>query len=139
MHAPHAYDPGREELVHIAGDAPDPMGTGLVGQEATTDLRKNAMATVLIRWRDKVIEAELYETDGQLMLHLVCPKCSTPDAPHGLHVKQSAKRIEYDRERNLLYVEPFGCTWETGADRKAFGLNLCNWRVAIDGNIAKDA
>lgn len=130
-----AFDPEREELEFLAGDQPLPE-KGLV---STTDLTQTAKAHPMIRYKDRVIEADLYEMGGQLMVHLLCPRCR-----HALKISSERKHMEWDRES--LSVEPFTCTWELGRDTSgtdgdhiAFGLGLCGWRVAIDKNVARDA
>lgn len=139
MKAP--FDPQREELYHIAGDAPDPSGlTDKRGMQASVQLNRSAIAHPLIRWRDRVIEGDLYEMDGQLVLHILCPRCSTPEALHALLIKAGQKAIEWDAERGLLSVERFECTWELPEGRRVeFGAGLCRWRVAIERNVAKEA
>lgn len=138
------FDPKTESLYHIAGDVPDPTGSGKLGMQASIQLNKSAIGHPLIRWRnrdgDRVIEGDLYEIDGLLLLHIICPKCSTPETPHALWVKQEQKAIEWDPKSGLISVEPFMCTWELPLERRAeFGMGLCKWRVAIDKNIAKEA
>lgn len=147
-----------EEMFQIAGDRNplgdseaanlyregamlDPTGTGLMGHGSELDLTKNAIGHPLIRWRDLVMEADVYHPmEGVLEVHIHCPKCSTPDDPHVLRITSERKSIEYDKKRNLLYVEPFECCWELPAERRQeFGLGLCKWRVAIDGDRAVDA
>lgn len=146
-------DPEREELVHLAGDAPDPLA-GMAGVEhahgggftSTVRMTKAAKGHPMIRYKDKIVEADVYELDGEpLRVHLICPRCSTPTAPHGLNITADRKAIEYDPTRNVdaggrLDVEVFECTWELPEGRRqAFGLSLCRWRVAIENNIARDA
>jgi hypothetical protein len=135
-----AFDPQKESLFHICGDAPDPTGmTNLRGAQSSVDFTGGAFAHPMLRWRDRVVEADLYETDGQLMLHLLCPKCSTPEAPHALWVKQEQKPMEWDKERKLLSVAAFSCTWELPEGRRQeFGIGMCRWRVAIDKNVVRE-
>ena len=78
------------------------------------------------------IECEVYETDGILSVHTVCPKCR-----HSQWIDGRNKKIEW--RGGELYVEPFTCPWEMGEDRVEFGFGLCNMRVAYDGKVAKDA
>src|SRR5262245_33277970 len=108
------FNPATEELHYICGDKPDPSGkSNLRGVEAGIDLKKSAFAHPLIRWRDRVIEGDLYlEANNVLRLHLICPKCSTPEIPHGLHIRSDQKHMEWDAKNGLLSVEPFTCPWE---------------------------
>jgi hypothetical protein len=134
-------DPEKESLYHIAGEAPDPSGAEpeLRGHQSSLDLTRSALAHPLIRWRDRVIEADLYEMDSKLVLHIICPKCSTPEVPHALWVRQGQKDILWRPETGELSVEAFSCTWELPEGRRQeFGLGLCRWRVAIEKNFARD-
>lgn len=136
-----SFDPQREELVHLAGDAPDPMGTGLLGQQASVNLTKTALGHPKIRYRDVVIEADVYALPGEPMhVHILCPKCR-----NALRIPADRKRIEYDpkggppQDGGRISIETFECTWEVSADRQQFGVGLCRWRVAVENNIARDA
>lgn len=130
-----AYNPNTEELYTIKEDALDPAGTGQVGKSATIGLNKSAVAKPLIRYKDFVIEADLYNMDGEFMVHLYCPKCR-----NALSIKGSQKKIDYSTSDGLS-VEPFMCTWELDPEgrRMEFGLGLCRWKVGISNNIARDA
>lgn len=147
---PAIIDPRREELVHLAGDAPDPLaevhgfeharGTGIA---STVNLTKTAKGHPKIRYKDFLITADVYELAGEPMkIHLICPRCR-----HALWIRADRKHIDYDVTADVdnggrLSVEPFMCTWELdaepGARRMEFGLSLCKWRVAIDNNVARD-
>jgi len=121
----------RESMYRIAGNVPDPSGqTNLRGRESTLDMTAGAIAHPLLRWRDRVVEADLYLDGGKLLLHLICPKCSTSEEPHGLWVREGEKAIEWSE--GLLSVEPITCPWELPEGRKEFGVGMCRWRVAIE-------
>jgi hypothetical protein len=126
-----AYDPNTEELYHIAGDAPDPSGTELLGMQSSIQASRPS-TRVMVRYRDVVLEIDVYQTKESLAFNLLCPRCR-----HSLWIRAEQKSIEWNGK--MLSVEPFGCTWELDDDRHQFGMNLCNWKVAIDNNIAKDA
>lgn len=134
------YNPAREELVHIAGDAPDPMGSGLMGKHSSLRLTKTAAGHPLIRYKDRVLEADVYLSEptlanpASIMVHLICPRCL-----NALRISNDKKAMEYDAATDTLSVERMRCTWELGAERREFGIGMCNWTVAIDHNIAKDA
>ena len=115
------HNPQTEELFHIAGDQPDPSGSNLRGTSIGTDFTKTAIAHPMIRWRSRVLEADVYAIDGQLLVHLICPKCKG-----GLHIRQAAKRMTLNG--NQLSTERIACTFPG-----------CDWRVTIDSNYAKDA
>jgi hypothetical protein len=130
-----------EQLAYICGTTPDPSGRdpNLIGHESKLDFTKSALGHPLIRWRDKVIEADVYLDGEELVVHIICPKCSTPDVPHGLHIRASQKGVEYDAKTNTLSVEPFTCSWELPEGRRQeFGIGMCKWRVAIDKNFARE-
>ena len=132
------------ELVQLAGDAPDPMGTGMRGQQTTYHLNRSAIAHPLVEYHPgradyALLECDVYANPGEpVIVHLICPRCRNTLTINGAH-----KRIEI--EGNVLSVEPFGCTWEkpeAGPHVPGLvggGLSLCRWRVAIDRNVAKDA
>lgn len=123
-----SFDPKAEEVYQIKGDPKH-------GMSSTMNLTKTALGRPFVRYKDRISEADVYEMQGQLMVHMFCPRCGNT-----LRITSDRKRIDYDREANLLSVEPFECTWELDTDsrRMEFGLGLCRWRVAIDRNIAKD-
>jgi len=140
-------DHDREELVHLAGDAPDPMADVLgfehargVGIQSTIRMTKQAKGHPKIRYKDFLLEADVYDLAGEpLWVHLICPRCH-----HALKISADKKSIDYDRAvtpelGGRLSVEPFMCTWELPEGRRQeFGIGLCRWRVAIDNNVAKD-
>ena len=81
------------------------------------------------------VECEIYEVNGILSVHTVCPKCRNAQWIDGRN-----KKVEYDKERGL-FIEAFTCPWELGGedDRREFGFGLCQLRLAYDGKIIKDA
>jgi hypothetical protein len=144
-----AYNPRLEQLYHVAGDAPDPLdGQRRGGVASTMQLTKTALGNPFIRYKDVVIEADVYaQPDGKgYLVHLICPKCR-----HALRVTSEMKAIEFElpsarHPRGVLSIEPMRCPWEQGrgtdetaADRMEFGTGMCNWTAAIDRNVAKDA
>lgn len=138
---PNVFDPRTESLYHIAGDVSDPSGVEpeKFGAQSSIDMTKSAIGHPLIRWRDRIIEGDLYQIEGKLVLHVICPKCSTPEAPHALYIREERKGMEWNPETGELSIEPFECTWELPEGRRMeFGLGLCRWRVAIERNIARD-
>lgn len=134
------FDPEREELFTIKDD-PMPPGMKNVGMSSKTDLTAGAIGHPLIRWRDQVMEADVYAMPGEPMkVHIVCPKCHTFS-----WVKQEAKAMSYEpgrgdpRNGGELNIEKFKCMGDNVEGRRRdFGLGMCNWRVAIDKNIARD-
>jgi hypothetical protein len=131
---PELYDPQKEDLVHLAGDDDDGYGMN-------TRLTKSALAHPEFRYRGRLVRAELYEIDGALALHAMCPRCE-----NYIWIDGRRKAIDYDLETGVLSVEAYTCPWEQGRgtdgtrnDRMLFGTGLCRLRIAIDRNIAKEA
>lgn len=172
----NAYNPQTEELFYVAGDkpvavqqtnlhaqgmvrSPDARDAGLLGHQSSVRLDKAALGHPLIRYRDRVIEADVYPyLDGdndasgdkqRLEVILICPCCE-----HELRVTSDRKSIEWipgmpeiDATtgqvvvRGLLSISPFQCTWEkdTKTPVTGHGENLCRWRVGVDKGVARDA
>lgn len=148
-----AYDPAREEINFIAGDGVARVhGSEERGIASDTNMTKNAMAHPMIRYSGRfgefVLECDLYQMPlaagkSELMLHLICPVCSTPESAHALRITSAMKKMDYDNLRGIS-VEAFGCTWELPAAGSTpgalkFGMGLCKWRVVIENNRAYDA
>lgn len=132
-----AYDPSREELVHVAGDE----DTGVSTDYALT---KSATAQPRIRYKGKVgdylLTVEVYRMGDTLSANFYCPKCR-----HSLWIRTPNKWMEWDPERGL-FSEYATCTWENGrdtdgtkTDRIDFGIGMCNFTFAFDGWRMKDA
>ena len=81
------------------------------------------------------IECEIYEVDGLMSVHTVCPKCR-----HATMISAQVAKMSYDKNRGL-FVDKFKCPWEMGGedDRTEFGIGNCNLVLAYDGKIARDA
>jgi hypothetical protein len=132
-----AYNPEKEELFHVSGD----MDHGVT---ATTNFNKNAAGNPQIRYSGKygewVMEADVYIVDGQISVHMICPRCK-----NALWIRTPNKEVDYDIVNDLLSCEKSQCTWELGRsdatknDRIEFGAGLCKFTFAIDKNRAKDA
>lgn len=153
MTAPNAKPatkPIERELVHICGDVPDPtaQNSGIRGSETHYDLAAGGrIGQVPVRYRSKsgaelLLTIDVYHHPGEpLEVLLLCPQCSTPAQQHQLRITSQMKHIDYDREKNVLSVEKFGCTWELDT-AKPVGLignaNLCGWSAVIDRNVARD-
>lgn len=114
------HDPQKEELYFIKGDQPDPSGTGLRGTSMGMDMTRTAIAHPMIRYRDRVVEADVYAVQDELSVHILCPKCE-----QGLKISNKKKRVELSGDK--LTTERIGCTWPG-----------CDWRVTIKGNLAED-
>lgn len=154
MQAPHVrrmlgVDQPRE-LVQLAGDAPDPTGTGPNGQSTTYHLNHAALANPLVTYKrgteEYLLELDAYKQPGEpLIVHLICPRCH-----NALNVRGDRKHIQLEigagpGGQGAISIEPFECTWEMPDAGKhvpgiiSGGSTLCRWRVGIDKNVARDA
>lgn len=113
------------------------------GIVANHDLKSSAIGQVQLQYQGKAtppsmrsveIECEVYEADGVLSVHTVCPKCR-----HSSWIDGHNKKIEFDQQRRELRVESFKCNWEMSEDRRRFGFGLCGLELVYDGKIARDA
>lgn len=122
--------------IHLAGDEDSGFAT-------TINLQSGAVGQMVLVYTGKYahphaereVRCEIYEAAGVLSVHSCCVRCGD------VHMIDGAKkRIEYDRAKNLLFIERFGCNGELekGA-RRAFGINRCNAWFAYDGRVVKDA
>lgn len=158
------YDDTREEMVPLKGDG-DPTGTGVVrqsthardpfgssiGASSGVRLDKTKDATVVIRYKDRVIEADVYAFPGSpIKIVLFCPRCG-----NALSIESDKKRIDFEKHApqsvgdfinmGRLNIEPFECTWELPdagvhvPGIQSAGTSLCRWKVGISDNIALDA
>jgi len=112
-------DPQREETFFIKGDRPDPAGGGSMGTEVGMNMTGSAVCHPMIRYRDRIIESDVYHVDGQLLVHIICPVCE-----EGNYIRAAKKRIILSGD--VLDVERFRCGW-------------CAWEVEIRRNLAVDA
>lgn len=161
----NAFNPQTEKLEFLAGDKvvqersyQDPNGP--LGGHQTVRLDKAAIGHPYVRYRDRVLELDVYPLLGdgtqeagapeRLEVILICPRCQ-----HELRITSDRKAIDYTpgapvlevegsqpswQVRGTISIERFQCTWEsdTRAAVTGHGENLCRWRVAIDKNIARD-
>jgi len=144
-------DPTRTGMVRQSTAALDPTGTGHVGASSGVALDKTKDATVVVRYKDKLLEVDVYAFPGVPMkLVLLCPRCG-----NALNIESDKKQMQLEKiapqrvgeftNMAKLSVEPFECTWElpdAGVHVPGLvsaGTSLCRWRVGISNNIAKDA
>jgi hypothetical protein len=138
-----AFNPQREEMFQIKGDAPDPTG---VGPERGFESRMKIggagrVGIAKVRYRDRITEADVYKVDGEpYRVVLYCPRCEKV-----LTIPGDRKQIDWtppapghEAEGGVLSVERFRCTWELG-DQQTLGAELCRLTLAIDRNVARDA
>lgn len=149
------------DLFHVAGDYPDPAGTGLRGVAPGYRLSRTAIGNPVVFYHDLVLTIDVYHFPPEpLFLHLICPKCmAIGQKKNALTVHADRKHIEYDRQApvptppgwskeqlahtfpeglgGLLSIEePIACCWGGAlGDNQA---NRCTWRVVIANNVARD-
>ena len=118
--------------VRSEGQAQTGMALPEEGMWSSMNLTQTADAHPVVLWKDKILQGDLWDRGGQLMLLFYCPKCL-----HQIQITSARKKIEWDAQRGL-FVEPFVCTWENADsegrqdERIIAGINLCRWSVAID-------
>jgi len=123
-------DSRNEELYSIKDD-PDPSGSGLMGKSAGYNLSATADAHPLVRWRDRVLQMDVFVRTEGIVIHTYCPKCLNM-----LQISSHKKRIRFVPEANpdctrpggRLDVERFRCAW---------GDRGCDWQVVIVDNVAR--
>lgn len=115
------------------------------GVTVNHDLTGIAKAQVTLKYKGKVppepgmdhyeIVCEIYEVDGLMSVHTVCPQCR-----HGTMISGKVVDISFDKNRGL-FVGKFECPWEMGGedDHTEFGIGLCRLVLAYDGKVARDA
>lgn len=133
---PRAYDPRKEDLVHLKGDDEH-------GYANDMRLTKTALGHPEYRYRDRVVRCDVYRdpVTKRLSVHSMCPRCE-----NYIWISEPEKQIEFDPSTGILSISPFECTWERGRgtegtrqDRIAFGLGLCRLRIVVERNRARDA
>lgn len=151
----------KREMVQLAGDAPDPTGRSNLRGVASTTRLDTSKLEVFVAYRGRTgqfdLTVDVYAIPGEpIEVHLICPKCR-----HQLRITSEMKKIEYELGADRPYtfvdgssmpsnggrlsVEPFQCTWEMPEANahtpglRTHGLTLCNLKLAIDENVAKDA
>lgn len=157
------FDPQTEELTFIAGDKAVHQRRrehhgGAISSSSTVHLDKAALGHPLIRYRNRLIEADVYPLlgapvgeDGKQAIEviIICPRCEhelrISSLAKSVHWEPGAAVLDVERQamvfRGQLSVEPFTCTWEinTKTPVTGHGENLCRWRVGIDKGLALDA
>ncbi len=151
-------DPGTGAMVQIAGDAPDPNGSGMMGLASTTRLdgtKREVLVTYKGRAGELLLTVDVIPGDVLEVL-FICPRCTKAGRITG-----DRKHIEFDptatRPFKLpngqpamtggeLSIEAFMCTqelpeaqYEQHTKTNRHGLSLCKQTLVIDRNIARDA
>jgi hypothetical protein len=157
-----------KDVFHVAGDAPDPTGTGLRGVAPGYRLNQSALGHPMLLWRvpgtgqEMILEADVYALPDQPMhIYLLCPVCLMTKQSNQLSIRADHKKFDYEPFHAVptfpgwtheqmahafpngaggrLSVEPFRCTFEMTPDmQRAFGLNQCTFSVAIDNNVVRN-
>jgi len=136
------FDPEREELEHVSGDAPDDGSQGRLG---LFDLTKNAYR-VRVRYKDMAIFCEVYQIPGEpIQIHWACPRCGPLNVKRMSTIWGNQKKIDFDPRAQIedggrLNVEQFECSWEleSSGRRMDFGLGMCGLKLVIDNSRARE-
>lgn len=155
-----------KDVFHVAGDAPDPGGTGLRGVAPGYDLTKAAMGHPMLLYRlpqgqELILEADVFDGPDGRYIYLICPRCFARGHTQQLRIRSGIKAFSYEpnepvpvfpgwtREQfahsfprgagGVLSVAPFQCTWEEDPTlQRADGFARCGWHVSIDKNVVRD-
>lgn len=157
----------KREIFHVAGDAPDPSGTGMRGMAPGYDLTATAVGHPLLFYRlpnghELILEADVYALPGQPMYaYVICPICMMAGRTIQLAIRQEVKDMHYDPKGRVkpppgwdanqlretfpngvggqFSVDHIECTFEVTPEmRRDFGLAVCPWQVVIDNNVVID-
>lgn len=159
------HDSTIKELFTVAGDQPDPGGTGARGISTGFDFTATALGHPMLLYRasngkELVLEADIYMGPTGLYIHLICPECLLAGRTNALRIVESQKAMSYEPDLSpppfpgwtkeqmlmafpvgsggMLSIEPFRCTWEEVGDlRRGHGLAQCPWSVAIERNFVR--
>lgn len=115
------YDPNTEEVFSIKDDVVDPTGQSDLRGRSLEYRMDHGKIECHVRWRDRLLTVDVYELRDHLMIVLYCPKCHG-----GLRIRSVAKRIRFCRGDRRIDVEKIACPYPG-----------CDWRVVIEGNLAK--
>lgn len=160
------YDAAREEMEVLGGDyAQRPMagvrqgvmadpagerGKGLASQHNFD----HAKTTTVIRYKDKLIEADVYAVPNTpVHVVIMCPRCGNASTIRGErkaidwrpHAPEPVGKLI---NAGSISIEPFECSWElpdAGAHdarntKQIIGTApLCRLKIAVTKNVAKDA
>jgi len=95
-----------KEIFHLAGDVPDPEGTGLRGVAPTHDLVKAAIGHPMVLYKingkemflEIDIHVDLTVQPHAIYAHVICPLCLVGGRQVGLRIHSAAKAMHYERE-----------------------------------------
>lgn len=92
-----------KEIFHVAGNVPDPGGTGVHGISPGHTFTNVAIGHPLLIYKtgadEGILEADVYKLPGQPMyIHLVCPKCLARGVWHGLKITEGQKQFHFELE-----------------------------------------
>lgn len=95
-----------KEIFHLAGNVPDPEGTGLHGVAATHNLVNAAIGHPMVLYRingkelflEIDVHVDLTVTPHAMYAHVICPLCLVGGRQVGLRIHSAAKAMHYERE-----------------------------------------
>jgi len=160
------FDSKREEMTPLPGIG-DPTGTGAVRQKASIAggaaqqfNLDHGKRTTVIRYQDKLIEADVYAIEGEpLKVVIICPRCNGAGNGNATSIDETRKAIDWRPHApqavgefmncGSISIDAFECPWElpdAGAhNQRATGgiiglsAKLCRLKIGVLNNIAKDA
>ncbi|MDP2607309.1 MAG: hypothetical protein Q8S00_32630 [Deltaproteobacteria bacterium] len=156
--------PFEKEIFQVAGDPPTPDYKPKNGVMPGYNLTNTATAKPVVLWQDRLLTLDLYTLpNAPAYLHLICPKChnalkvsqdrktfsfSANELPKKIAKKTGLQYSELaadlgltsiDQLRGVISIhDPIQCTWETEPELRRTHDAICNWRVVIEDNIARD-
>lgn len=165
MHDDH---PSYRETFHVAGDVDDPAGLAPKGVAPGYRLTQSALGHPVVFYSfgaggEILMTLDVYKLPEQPMyIHLLCPHCMARGHQNALRIVEGNKEISYDPDGRvptfpgwleadmvralpngpggLISVSRFRCSWEASPEEsRRFGLNICDFDVVIDRNVARRA
>jgi hypothetical protein len=100
------HDHVSKEIFHLAGNVPDPEGTGALGIAPTHDLTKAAIGHPMVLYRmagkELFLEVDIHVDFSvephALYAHVICPLCLVGGRQVGLRIHSGAKAMHYERQ-----------------------------------------
>lgn len=90
-----------KDVFHVAGDAPDPTGTGLRGVAPGYRLTQSAIGHPMLHWampggKELILEADVYALPDQPPhIYMLCPVCLLHGHQNQLSIRGDQKKFDY--------------------------------------------